>query len=63
VKRYENILSDDLKSLRFLRELKLLRQIKHPCLCLPVKIFPPSEELSEVSEAYVAFNKAELDLE
>lgn len=61
VKWYENILSDELKSLRFLWELKMIKYLKHPCLSLPIKIFPA--ESKEFTEAYIAFNKAEIDLE
>lgn len=39
----------------------MIKYLSHPCLNLPVKIFPADSK--EFQEAYIAFKKAEIDLE
>lgn len=57
LKRYEMIYSDELKAQRFLKEIRLLKKLKHSCLSIPREIYSGS-----INDAYVSFSKAEMDL-
>lgn len=57
LKRYELIYSDELKATRFLKEIRLLKKLKHTCLSIPKEIYSGTTD-----DAYVSFAKAEMDL-
>ena len=60
-KRFENIFGDDQRGARLLRELEILKNVKHCCLNRLVCIFPPPED-QELKDAYLVVEKGDMDL-
>ena len=60
VKRFEKVFSDELRSVRLLRELSILKRVDHACLNKLVTIFPPSD--SSYQDAYMVLDKCDMDM-
>ena len=62
-KRFENIFGDDQRGSRLLRELAILKEVKHCCLNRLVCIFPPlKNDQGEFRDAYLVVEKGDMDL-
>jgi serine/threonine protein kinase len=61
VKRYEEIFSNDLRGKRLLRELSILKSVKHPCLNKLQCVLKP-EDPETFNELYLVLDICDMDL-
>ena len=55
MKRYEQIFSNDLRAKRLIRELNILRSVKHPCLNKLRCVIRP-DNLESFNEVYIVLD-------
>ena len=60
VKRFERVFNDQVRGVRLLRELTILKQVQHPCLNKLVTVFRP-KDLSNFTDAYLVLDKCDMD--
>lgn len=61
IKKIDNIFEDETDCKRILREITLLRKLKHPCVVELIEICAPKDQ-SNKSTIYVVMEYAESDL-
>ena len=61
VKRCENVFKEELRSVRLLRELTILKNCDHACLNKLVTVFRP-RDLSQFQDAYLVLDKCDMDM-
>ena len=61
VKRFEEVFSKELRAKRLLRELSILKNVKHPCLNKLKCVIPP-EDYNNFNEAYLVLDLCDMDL-
>ena len=61
VKRFEEIFSRELRAKRLLRELTILKSVKHPCLNKLKQIIPPND-INNFNELYLVIDYCDIDL-
>jgi mitogen-activated protein kinase 1/3 len=61
IKKMDNIFEDETDCKRILREVVLLRKLKHPCVVELIEILMPSDP-SNFTTIYVVMEYAESDL-
>jgi mitogen-activated protein kinase 1/3 len=61
VKRFEEIFSKELRAKRLLRELCILRNVKHPCLNKLKSVIPPLD-YNNFNDAYLVLDLCDMDM-
>ena len=61
IKKIDNIFEDEVDCKRILREITLLRKLKHPCVVELIEICAP-KDVKNKSTIYVVMEYAESDL-
>lgn len=61
VKRFEEVFSKELRAKRLLRELAILKSVKHPCLNKLKWIIQP-ENITNFNDAYLVLEPCDMDL-
>ena len=60
-KRFEQVFSNDLKAKRLIREINILKSVKHPCLNKLRCVFKPENE-KEFDDIYLVLDMCDMDL-
>lgn len=61
VKRFEEVFSRELRAKRLLRELSILKAVKHSCLNKLVGVIPP-EDYDNFNEVYLILDLCDMDM-
>ena len=61
VKRFEEIFTRELRARRLLRELTILKSVKHPCLNKLRWVVAP-EDINDFNDAYLILDPCDMDL-
>lgn len=61
VKRFEEVFSRELRAKRLLRELNILKSVKHNCLNKLKCVIPP-ENYDNFNEAYLVLDLCDMDM-
>lgn len=61
VKRFDDVFSKELRARRLLREMVILKSVKHPCLNKLKAVIPPLD-YNNFNEAYLVIDPCEMDL-
>lgn len=61
VKRFEEVFTRELRAKRLLRELSILKNVKHPCLNKLKCVIPP-KDYSNFNEAYLVLDLCDMDM-
>lgn len=61
IKRFEEVFTRELRAKRLLRELAILKSVKHPCLNKLKWIVQP-EDFSNINDAYLVLEPCDMDL-
>jgi serine/threonine protein kinase len=61
VKRFEEIFSRELRARRLLREITILKSVKHPCLNKLRSVIPP-EDYNNFNDLYMILDPCDMDL-
>lgn len=61
VKRFEEVFSRELRGKRLLRELNILKSVKHPCLNKLKCVIPP-EDINNFNQVYLVLDLCDMDL-
>ncbi len=61
VKRFEQVFSVELRSRRLLRELTILKSVKHPCLNKLITVIPPTDK-DNFNEAFLVLDLCDMDI-
>jgi mitogen-activated protein kinase 1/3 len=61
VKRFEEVFSRELRGKRLLRELSILKNVKHSCLNKLKCVLPP-EDYNNFNEAYIVLDLCDMDM-
>lgn len=61
VKRFEEVFSKELRAKRLLRELSILKNVKHPCLNKLKCVIPPTD-YSNFNDAYLVLDLCDMDM-
>lgn len=61
VKRFEEVFTRELRSKRLLRELNIVKNVKHPCLNKLQTVIPP-ENFDNFNEAYLVLDLCDMDM-
>ena len=60
-KRFEQVFSNDLRAKRLIREINILKSVKHPCLNKLKCVFKPENE-KEFDDIYLVLDMCDMDL-
>ena len=61
VKRFEEVFSRELRGKRLLRELSILKNVKHSCLNKLKFVIPP-EDFDNFNEVYIVLELCDMDM-
>lgn len=61
VKRFEEVFTRELRARRLLRELSILRDVKHPCLNKLKYLIPPND-YNNFNEVYLVLDLCDMDM-
>lgn len=61
MKRFEEVFSRELRAKRLLRELSILKNVKHPCLNKLKCVIPPAD-YTNFNEAYLVLDLCDMDM-
>lgn len=61
MKRFEEIFSKELRAKRLLRELNILKSVKHPCLNKLKSVIPPLD-YNKFNDAYLVLDLCDMDM-
>jgi mitogen-activated protein kinase 1/3 len=61
VKRFEEVFSRELRGKRLLRELSILKNVKHGCLNKLKCVLPP-EDYNNFNEVYIVLDLCDMDM-
>jgi mitogen-activated protein kinase 1/3 len=60
-KRFEQVFSNDLRAKRLLREIHILKSVKHPCVNKLKCVFKP-DDIENFSDVYLVIQQCDMDL-
>ena len=62
IKKIDKVFDDTIDCKRILREITLLRKLKHPCVVNLIEVLQPSKNLDNYQTIYLVFEFAESDI-
>ena len=62
IKKIDKVFEDSIDCKRILREITLLRKLKHPCVVNLIEVLQPSKDLDNYQTIYLVFEFAESDI-
>ena len=62
IKRIQGVFDDDSECKQFIREVRLLKRISHPCVTKFVEVIVPNDDYKFFDEIYIVLECAQSDL-